>query len=157
MKLYIKQSVFSIGEKFEVRNEFNQVVYYVEGSFFSIPKNFTIYEANGSQVCFIESQLFRWMGHYDIQTSNHQITLKRVFTFFKPTYELLGTSWNLQGDIWAHEYRVIEGSSPIMSLSKHWFTWGDSYELDIRNDEDAVLCLAIVIAVDAEIRKDQSN
>lgn len=157
MKLYIKQCVFSFSESFEVRNENNAVVYYVKGSFFSIPKNFKIYDVNERQVGMIEAQLFRWMPHYDISTQSHNITLKRSFTFLKQSYELIGTPWVLKGDFWSHEYRVINGTTPIMSISKHWFTWGDSYELNILNEEDALLCLAIVIAVDAELGKSSGS
>ena len=41
-ELYIKQKVFSIGEKFTVTDEYQNDVYYVEGSFFQIPKTFSI-------------------------------------------------------------------------------------------------------------------
>ena len=44
-----------------------------------------------------------------------------------------------------------------MKLRKHWFTWGDSYELDIPDDHDALLALCIAVSVDYEIFKDQSN
>lgn len=157
MKLYIKQSVFTLGESFEVRDEFNNTVFYVKGSFVRIPKLFKIYDAHQNQVATIESQLFRWMAHYDITTQHKAITLKRVFTFYKQQYELLGTPWVLKGDFWSHEYSVVNGTQPVMRISKHWFTWGDSYELLIQNEEDALLCLAIVIAVDSEIAKDRNN
>ncbi len=42
-KLYIKQKVFSIGEKFTVTDDLQNPRYYVEGSFFKIPKSFTIF------------------------------------------------------------------------------------------------------------------
>ncbi len=44
-----------------------------------------------------------------------------------------------------------------MSITKHWFTWGDSYELTIENKDDAVLCLGIVIAIDAAIDSQTSR
>lgn len=157
MKLYIKQKVFSIGESFEVRNEFNEIVYYVRGSFFRIPKKFEIYDTNQNEVATVESQLFRLMSHYSIKTPTDSLTLKEHFTFFKRKFELTGTSWLLQGDFMSHNYQVIQGQRPIMLLSKHWFTWGDSYELDIEDDKDALLCLCIVIAVDAVLAKSNAG
>lgn len=38
-KLYIKQKVFSIGEKFTVMDEQQKPRYFVEGSFMKIPKS----------------------------------------------------------------------------------------------------------------------
>ena len=52
-----------------------------------------------------------------------------------------------------YQYTVTEGSTLIMELRKHWFTWGDSYELNIPNPSDALLALCIVICVDYELGK----
>lgn len=157
MKYYIKQSVFSWNEKFAVKDQYGNDQFYVEGSLFSIPKNFTIYDMNHNPVVTIEKQLFRWLQHFDVKTNNETVTLKRNFTFFYTSISILGRQWTLEGDFWGHNYRVIEGNHPIMTLSKHWFTWGDSYELDVKNPSDAALCLAIVIVVDRIIAEAKNN
>ena len=48
-KLYIKQKVFSIGEKFTVMDEQQKPRYFVEGSFMKIPKSFAIYDERQQQ------------------------------------------------------------------------------------------------------------
>lgn len=157
MKLYIKQAVFTLSESFEVRDEFNQVHYYVKGSFFEIPKNFQIYDSNQQHLASITSQLFRFFSHYTIESNHFNVELRRNFSFFAQNFSLTGTDWVLQGDFLSHNYRVTQGERPVMTISKHWFTWGDSYELVIDHPEDALLCLCIVVAVDAQIAKDRSN
>ena len=37
------------------------------------------------------------------------------------------------------------------SIHKVWFTWGDSYELDIPDSRNEVLALSVVLAIDAVI------
>ena len=157
MKLYIKQKVLTFGERFTVKNEFGEDVYYVEGSFFRIPKEFNIYDANQEHVGHIERQLFRFFSHYNINDQKETIVLKRNFSFFRQNYTLEDTPWVLQGDFFAHQYEVVQDHTPIMSLSKHWFTWGDSYELNIPDAKDAVLALSIAICVDYEILRDQQS
>lgn len=157
MKLYIKQKVFTLGERFYVKDEHGNDVYYVEGSFLRIPKEFNIYEISGKHVARIEKQMFRLLRRYDIETENHEVTLKRHFTFMFSKFSLEGLDWELEGSFLAHDYRLIKGERPIMAIKKHWFTWGDSYELDITHDEDALLSLCIVIAVDAAVRDDNSK
>ena len=49
-KLYIKQKVFSIGEKFTVMDEQQKPRYFVEGSFMKIPKSFAIYDERQQQI-----------------------------------------------------------------------------------------------------------
>ena len=158
MKYYIKQKVFSIGESFTVVDQSGQVVFYVEGSFMSIPKIFRIYDSNHREICFIEKQIFRFMGHYDIKAEGyHPITLARRFTFFYQAFEIEGLDWFLEGNFTGHTYRLLRGNTIIMAFKKHWFTWGDSYELDVLDPRDSVLALAIVICVDREIMVDSSN
>lgn len=156
MKYYIKQSVMTLTERFTIKNEYGEDVFRVEGSFLKIPKSFSIYDMNGQQIVYIEKQLFRWLSRYDVTYDNKFVTVKREFTFFKTEVSLEGLNWRLQGDYWDHNYQVIEGNNPIMSLRKHWFTWGDSYELDIENTNDAPLCIAIAIIID-RIQAEQNN
>ena len=95
---------------------------------------------------------FKLMGHYDIKTLDSHIIIRREFTFFKPSYRIEGLNWRLVGNFLARNYSVVLGERPIMNLSKHWFTWGDSYELDIKHSEDALLALCIVICIDYEMQ-----
>ena len=157
MKLFIKQRVFTLGEEFTVKNEHGEDVFYVSGSFFRIPKKFEIFDKNHQRVGTIESQLFRLFSHYDVNTDSDTLTVRQNFSMFRHSISIVNKDWTLQGDFFAHEYRVVAGNRPIMSISKHWFTWGDSYMLDIVNDDDAILCLAIVIIVDNIIQKQRSS
>lgn len=157
MKLYIKQQVLTLGERFTVKNELGEDVYYVEGSFFRIPKEFTIYNCKREVVGHIERQLFRFFARYNINDQKDTMVLKREFSFFRQNYSLENTNWSLQGNFTGHHYEVVQDERPIMTLRKHWFTWGDSYELDIPNQKDEILALSIAICVDNEILKDQQN
>lgn len=157
MKLYIKQRVFTLGERFYVRDENNQDVFYVEGSFFRIPKKFLIYNMDGDVVATMEKQLLRLLERYDIQTSNKSVTLKKQFTFLFKRFSLENTDWQIEGNITGHQYQLVRGNRPVMSIRKHWFTWGDSYELTIDNPEDVILSLAIVIAIDAIVDNENSG
>jgi uncharacterized protein YxjI len=70
------------------------------------------------------------------------------YAYFKQSYRLEGTPWRLEGDFWAHEYSLNDNERQVMRLSKKWFTWGDSYELDIADPNDEVICLCVALAVD---------
>ena len=49
MKLYIKQKVFSITDKFTVKDETEQDKYFVEGEFFTLGKKLHIKDMNGTE------------------------------------------------------------------------------------------------------------
>ena len=40
---------------------------------------------------------------------------------------------------------------PIITINKEWFTWGDSYVLDIADGTDPISALSVVLAIDCVI------
>lgn len=157
MKLYIKQKVMTLGERFTVKNEYEEDLYIVEGSFLSIPKRFTIYDMKGNPLSTVKRRHVTMFPGFTISTPNETITLKQKFALARMKFAIESLDWSLRGNFTAHEYEVTRGSNPIMTLTKHWFTWGDSYELDIEDERDALLCLSIVIAIDYALYLAQSS
>lgn len=152
MKLYIKQKVFSIGEKFTVRDEMGTDRYRVEGEFFSIPKRFHIYDTNGREVCTIEKKLFSFLPRYYVYKENSLAAeIVKKFTFFIPKYDILGTPYAVEGGFMSHNYAITRDGIPIADIHKEWFTWGDSYAIDINSSADEILMLAILITIDCEL------
>ena len=47
-----------------------------------------------------------------------------------------------------YEFRSVPKRELIGSVSKKWFTWGDSYQLQIADDEMEPLLVALVVAID---------
>jgi len=45
---------------------------------------------------------------------------------------------------------------PIVTIQKEWMTWGDSYELSIRDPRDEIVALAVVLTIDCVLAA-QSN
>ena len=158
MKLYIKQKVFSLGDRFTVKDANGDDRYFVEGPAFSVGKKLRIYDEGHCERAYIAQKLLSWMPTYDVFRNGEQFAqVKRDFTFFRPKYTIHGPDWEVQGDFFAHEYQVTHCGRPIATISKEWMTWGDSYELDIADGVDVVTALAVVLAIDAVIESSQNN
>lgn len=63
-ELFIKQKVFSLREKFTVKNQQEQDVYYVEGSFMRIPKTFSIMNTADEEVARITKKVFSFLPKF---------------------------------------------------------------------------------------------
>ena len=74
--------------------------------------------------------------------------IKKEFTFLFPKYSIQGLGWEIEGKLMAHEYEIIKNGHSIVTISKEWMTWGDSYELNIVNPEDEIVALAVVLTID---------
>ena len=150
MKLYIKQKVFSWRDRFLVKDEVGNDRYAAEGKFFTWGKKLHIYNATGREVAFVRQKVMSLMPRFFVEVGGREICeIVKEFTIVKQSYRIAGLPWHLSGDIWAHEYSLDDASgSQVMRMSKKWFTWGDSYELDIADAQNELACLCVALAVD---------
>ena len=130
MNLYIKQRIFTWGDKFSVYDENGNEKYYVEGEVFIFGKKLHLYDLAGNELAFIE---------------------QRLFTFFKHEYTVNGLGWSVHGDFFDHDYEVEDNGTMIASVSKEWFTLGDVYEIRFGAGVDEINALAVVLVIDAFI------
>lgn len=149
MKLYIKEKVFSWGDKFTVKDEFERDKYVVEGEVFSWGKKLHIYDMTGREAAFIKQEIWSFLPRYYVFCNDRKVAeIKKEFSFLFPRYSIEGLDWEIEGKFAAHEYEINQHGHTIVSIRKEWLTWGDSYELDILNPEDEIIALAVVIMID---------
>jgi uncharacterized protein YxjI len=156
MKLFMKQKAFSWRDKFTIWNEQLQERWFAQGEFFSWGRKLHIFDAHGREVAFVRKKLVSFLPKYYIELDGKTYSLVKAFTLFKPRFYLEGANWTISGNFLAHEYNVSSGGLPIMSISKHWLTIGDSYELNIPQTENELLALCVALAIDC-INADASS
>ena len=156
MKLYIRQKVFSLGDKFTVRDESGQVRYTVEGSLFSLGKKLRIYDRDGGEAALIRQELLALLPRYSVYTNGSQVAqIRREFTLLRPRFSVQGPNWDIRGNILEYNYTIYRDGRIIADISKGFMTWGDSYELNIQDSRDELLALAVVLTIDC-IRASQT-
>ena len=149
MKLYIKEKVFSWGDQFTVKDACGEDKYIVEGEIFTFGKKLHVYDRNGREVAFIKQEVWSFLPRYYVFCGDRQIAeIKKEFTFLFPRYTIEGLGWEINGSFLEHNYQITKSGRNIVTISKEWMTWGDSYELDIADPTDELVALAVVIAID---------
>ena len=150
MKLYIKQKVFSWSDLFTVKDSYGADRYYVEGELFSWGKKLHVYDMAGNEVAFIQQKVFSFLPRYFVYVNGEEIAeIVKEFTFLFPRYSIEGLGWDIEGSFIAHDYEITQDGRPIVTITKEWMTWGDSYELDITDSRDEIVALAVVLTIDA--------
>ena len=158
MNLYIKQHIFTWGDKFSIYDANGVEKYYVEGEIFTWGKKLHLYDRFGNELAFIEQEVLTFLPKYHISRNGMEIAeVVKEFTFFKHEYSVNGPGWQVHGDFWDHEYEVTDGSRIIAAVSKEWMTWGDAYEIDFGDDVDEIAALAVVLVIDACIAAERRN
>ena len=150
-KLYLKQKVFSWKDRFSVFNELGEDVYRVEGEFFTLGKKLHVYDLYDNEVAFIHQKVWSFLPKYYIARNGADIAeVVKQFTFLKARYEVPAFGWTVQGNFTDHEYKITDtGGMTVAAISKQWFTWGDTYELDAAPGVDPLNVLSVVLIIDA--------
>ena len=158
MNLYVKQKIFSWGDRFSVYDEDGNERYTIKGEVFSWGKKLHLYNRFGTEQAFIRQQLFRFHPTYTVERNGTVFAqVVKNFTFFRQTYSISGPDREVEGDYWNHEYQIYSGGIPIVSVIKKWFTLGDAYEIHIDPSVDEIAALATVLVIDACIEAQNNN
>ncbi len=149
MKLYIKEKVFSWGDKFTVKDASGRDKYIVQGEVFSWGKKLHVYNIAGGEVAYIKQEVWSFLPRFYVFCGGRQVAeIKKEFTFLFPKYSIQGLGWEISGRFMAHDYEITEFGRPVVTIHKAWMTWGDSYELDIADPADEIVALAVVLTID---------
>lgn len=148
-KLYMKQKVLSLNSKFTVKNEAEEDVYRVEGSFLRIPKKFSIFNQDQKEVAVVTKKVFSFLPRFFVEVEGQDVlTIKKEFSFFKAKYSIEGHGIEVSGNWWDMNFEVFQNRNRIGSVRQKWFSWGDSYEIEVVEDAMEVVLVAIVVAID---------
>ena len=158
MKLYIREKVFSLGDRFTVKDELGRDKYVVQGQVFSWGKKLHVYDMAGREVAFIKQEVWSLLPRFYVFCDGRQVAeIKKEFTFFFPKYAIEGLGWEINGSFMAHDYEITQSDRTIVRIRKEWMTWGDSYELDIANPADEIVALAVVLTIDCVTESNSSS
>jgi uncharacterized protein YxjI len=153
MRFVMKQRLFSWGDDFYIKDESGEKVFFVDGKTFSIGDQLSFQDMTGSELAFIKQKLLAWGPTYEIYRAGHlyAVVKKSLFSFlkYKFTIDVPGPDdLEAEGDFLDHEYTFNRGGYAVAQVSKRWFSWTDSYGVDIVDGEDAVLILASTVVID---------
>lgn len=158
MKLYIKQKVFSIRDKFTVEDEDGNDKYFVKGEFVSLRGKLHILDSEKQEIGEIYSKLISLTPHYILELDGvKKAEIVKEITLFKPNFKIKGTDIRIKGNIFDHDYDLFDGKEKIMEIRKKWISLGDSYVLNILDEKYELLALGIALAIDMAIAEEEEK
>ncbi len=150
MKLLIKQRVFSWTDSYDVYDEQENPKYFVKAEFFTLGHQIHVYDRNEQEVGAVREQWPALLPVFDVDAKGEALgRIQKKFSFFVPKYDLDYRGWRVEGDFLGWDYDVLEGCSRVAHISKQLLSWGDTYVIEFSNPADELMCLLLVIAIDA--------
>lgn len=150
MKLLFRQRFFSWFDSYDIYDEAGRTVYTVEGKL-SWGHRLEIYGPAGDHLGTVKEEVLTFLPRFALYIGEEYLgCIRKEFTFFRPRFQLDCSGWQVEGNFLEWDYTVVDRAGGlVMQAAKELFHWTDTYTLDIVRPEDALLCLMIVLAIDA--------
>ncbi|BCZ46632.1 hypothetical protein psyc5s11_26990 [Clostridium gelidum] len=161
MKYQVREKLFSFTDDFTIKNEYDESIFNVRGKFLSLGHKLNLEDLNGNSLYYIEQKLLRFLPEYYIYDSkgNQAAKIKKQFTFFKPKFIIESNYgyYELNGNIFDHDFEITKNNSICAVISKKWFSLSCTYGIDIDENEDHAFILSLIIVLDKVMDDQQSN
>jgi len=136
------------------------VVYSVSSEIFTFGAKIHIYDSFDREIYYIEQKVFRFLPEYHIYSQGRLIAvIKKELSFFKPNIVIESEigSFNITGDIFALSFDISYNGNIIGRIDKKLFSFTDSYCLQIDDESNAGLFVALVLAIDNCLHNSSNN
>ena len=162
MRYVMSQKFFSLADSFSIKDENEQDVYLVKGKIFSFGDKLSFQDTGGNELVYIDQRLLNWGPTYELWRGADLLAVvkRELFSFIhhRFTVDVPGPDdLEAEGDFFDHEYTFTRGDRVVATVSKKWFSWTDTYGIDVAEGEDPVLILASAVVVDMVCHDDKKR
>ena len=163
MRYLLKQKLFSFGDDFTIKDDAGNAVFQVDGKAFKILREKLVFEdMQGHELAFIRERLIALTPSYEILRDGECVAVvkKDLINLFRCgfTVDVPGPDdLEAQGSLLDHEYTFTRGSRTVATVSKKWFSFTDTYGVELEAGEDPVLILASTVIIDMICHADASK
>jgi uncharacterized protein YxjI len=149
----IRERLFAFGEDADITDENGNLVLQVDGKMLSLRDRLVVRDPSGREVAEVKRRLAAMRPTYQISVAGEEVAKvrKQLFTPFVDRYtiDIPGPDdLEIVGDLFDHEYTVRRGGRVVATVSKAFFSIRDTYAVDVAPDQDHLLILASVLALD---------
>ena len=162
MRYVMKEKLFDFGDDFVIRDENGREAFYVDGRVLAIGDKLVFKDAERRELARIEKKLLSWGTTYEVyRDGRHAATVKKsLFSFLHCTFtvDVPGPGdLEARGDFLDHEYTFTRGDEVVARVSKKWFSWRETYGIDIQEGEDEVLLLACAVVIERSCHDEEEG
>ena len=162
MRYVMRQKILALGEDYTIQDENGNDAFFVDGKVFSIGQKLSFQDMSGNELAFIRQRLMNWGPTYEVSVNGVQIAevKKELFTFFKCrfTVDVPGPNdLEARGNFLEYEYEFVRGDDVVARVSKKWFSWSDTYGIEVSDPADTLVILTATVVIDLVCHRDEHH
>lgn len=149
---FMSQKVFTLGERFVIKDKTDTPVFYIKGKALSIVNELTLRDTDGNELTYIKEKAFHIGEFYKIYREGRLLAkVKKKFIAFKDKFivSIPGLDdYKVTGSFGRHNYKFSRNGKDVAFVTKKFLSVGDKYRIEIVPGEDDVLILSVVVIID---------
>ena len=159
----IRQNLISIGDDFWIENAEGRKTFKVDGKVLRIRKTLVFEDAQGKKLAQIQQRLLAMrdtMAVDDAEGNEIAKIQKALISPFVDRWSVKvknGEDLSVTGSILDHEYTIKQGKVKVAQVSKKWFSFTDTYGVEVEAGQNDILILAVAVAIDMMAHGDDDD
>ena len=146
----------SIGTDYWVEDEQGDRAFLVDGKAARVRDTWVINDAEGREVATVREKKLSIRDAVKIHFEGREATVRRSRLGIGERFHVeidgeRGGDLKVKGDFIGHDFEIERDGHRIAEVSKKWFRVRDTFGVEVADDADTVLVLAVVVAVDSVI------
>lgn len=159
MELFMKEKLLSLHGVMRIHDMEGNEIFEVKGKFFSIHDYMSLYDMEGKELAKIHKKIISLHETHFIEMDGQEVTEVRTKLFhpFKQEIDMPEIGWEIRGNFLEHDFSIYDKEDNLRAVvHRKYISLGEGYQITITSDEDVVLVLAIVVALE-RIMADRRN
>ena len=154
-KFQMREKLLAIGDDYWIEDEGGNRAFKVNGKAVRMRDTFVLEDASGAEVSKIQEKKLSVRDKMTIERNGAKATVHKRLVGIRDHYIIDvedAEDLKAHGNIVDHEYEIERDGDTIATVSKKWFRVRDSYGVQMAENQDVPLILAITVCVDAMAR-----
>ena len=158
MKLILKEKILSILDSFNVYDENDDIYFKVKGKV-ALAHKTAIYDAKGREVGMVREKIIDILPNFLLYKDGEKVgTCRKKISVIRPKFEIDFNGWDIKGNWLEWDYSIVDKSGKTVAvISKKLLRLTDTYVIDVKDEADALDALMVVLAIDAEKCRRESD
>ena len=160
MRFKVSQKIFSFGDNFTVQDVDGMDHYQIQGKVFSFGDKLTLMDMHGRELYYIEQQLLKLFAEYNLYRDGKLMaTCKKRFSLMGSKFDIFSDmgDFQIEGRPLNYNYAIYRNGIVVATVDKAYFSFSDTYGVDIADTEDYAFILSLVIIIDQVVHDNEGN
>ena len=148
----MREKLIAIGDDYWIEDSDGNRRFKVDGKAVRLRDTFILEDAGGSEVAKIQEKKLTVRDKMTIERGDTKATVHKRLVGIRDHFVIEvdgGEDLKAHGNVVDHEYEIERDGDTVAKVSKKWFRVRDTYGVQLAEDQDVALILAITVCVDA--------